>query len=760
MQSFDTFLQTSLNKPQKEAVTKTDGAMLVVAGAGSGKTRVITARMAHLILHQQIAPHTIVALTFTNKAAGEMKERLIDFLSASPLGHAYQLPFVGTFHSYCLLLLRSNPTLLPYSNFSIIDENDQRTLLKQIIKKNNLEKQFSPRQLSYQISNIKNQVKNVSAYKNPLFKEIYLAYETEKAAAHCFDFDDLLLVVLKIFQENKEFKRRFQERIKHLLIDEYQDTNGVQHTLLKEMALGQDKQVVAHSICAVGDEDQSIYSWRGAQIANMLSFQKDFAPVTMIKIEQNYRSVQPILKAANNVIEHNKQRHPKNLWSEKKAKNRILKLTCQSGYREADTIASYVQTHITNKKKKLSDIAILYRTHFQSRSIEESLIKASLPYVIIGGIRFYERKEIKDLLAYLRLIVNPFDRTSLFRVINVPTRGLGSKFEELLYDAWTKNTLLDFKQMLSHLIEDPTYKVTRTKRDAITKFLDIFAQLDHKAPPSQLLSQIIEKFEYLTYLRHAYDEGDANTKIENIQEFARSIDNFEGTSKKKTDLETFLHEIALLQEKIDKKQEEADHLQMMTLHAAKGLEFDTVIVAGLEEGLLPSSRSLQSNEEIEEERRLFYVGMTRAKERLVVTHALYRNSYGQIVDQPTSRFLMEMPDRLVHQVDLSQVHPAHTKTLLAEWLGTKFEQKITTFGPAKTYKKHKAKTKWAAKTPKTQTKRATNTGKWKKNQVVKHKTFGMGVIKKIEKITDEKFYLTIFFKSGEKKISSRFVDAI
>lgn len=806
--NFNRFLEKELNKPQREAVIQQDGALLVVAGAGSGKTRVITARMSNLILNQGVDPTSILALTFTNKAANEMKKRLTSFLGTNS-----RLPFVGTFHAYCLLLLRTNPNILPFTDFSIIDDDDQKSLLKKILKKNNLEKQISVTQIKHQISKAKNQLeRNEELYKNPFFKEVYLAYESEKAAAHCFDFDDLLLTVLKIFQTNKEFKARFQSRVRHILVDEYQDTNGVQHELLKEMGLHK-KKFILDSLCAVGDEDQSIYSWRGAKVTNMLSFQNDFAPVTLVKIEQNYRSVQPILKAANSVIEHNTQRHPKKLWSDKKGTNRILTITCQSGYHEAGTIAEYIK--VLPSKTKRSNVAILYRTHFQSRSIEESLIRASIPYVIIGGIRFYERKEIKDLMAYLRLIANPFDKTSLFRIINTPARGLGAKFEELLYNEWHNNPLLDFKQMLQLLLDTPEHKVKGVKAIAVKKFLKIFKGLERTGKPTEVLSQIIEQSEYLSYLRRAYDEHEADTKIENIQEFAQSIETFEKhastgasalygsntsqVSEKETapTLENFLHEIALLQEKLEGNDQATDHIQMMTLHAAKGLEFDTVLIAGLEEGLLPSSRSLHSNEAIEEERRLFYVGMTRAMERLIILRAQYRNTYGQVTDQLVSPFLTEVPSRLIQHLDLAEVHPAKTKTLLAQWLGSKLPQTVQTFGPKArkpvstrqkfgasrktktTSKKNtrfqpsfaKAKQKKPVKpvvtsrklaTKKTASKSSAPAAPWKRNQLVLHKKFGPGLVKKVEaatsgNTTNATYYLTIKFKDSERRILSSFV---
>ena len=741
MNSFDNFFKKELNTPQKKAATKKDGTTIVIAGAGSGKTRVITSRIANLILKENIHPQSIIALTFTNKAANEMKKRLIYFLGTSS-----HLPFVGTFHSYCLLLLKSNPGLLPFSNFSIIDEDDQKILLKKIIKKNNLEKQITASLLSYQISNTKNRLTEQPEYfTNPMFKEMFLAYESEKAAAHNLDFDDLLLYILKIFQNKSDFKLKFQSKIKHILVDEYQDTNEIQHELLKQMALAKNKKVAIDSICAVGDEDQSIYSWRGAKVTNMLSFQKDFSPVKVIKIEQNYRSVQPILKAANSVIKNNTQRHEKKLWSEKKATNRILSLTCQSGYQEAETIASYIKT--LPNTTKLQNIAILYRTHFQSRIIEEFLIRSSIPYKIIGGIRFYERKEIKDILAYLRLIVNPFDRTSLFRIINCPNRGLGPRFEEILYQEWNKNPFLDFKQILKKILQTPEFKIKGKKAESLKSFINIFNTLEKNKTPSASAEHILQKTEYFSFLQNVFDPNEAEIKIENIREFIQSINAFEKSfssknSSQQNSLENFLQEIALLQEKLDNNKIESDQVQMMTLHAAKGLEFNTIIITGLEEGLLPSHKSLSSYEALEEERRLFYVGITRAKERLILLCAKCRNSYGQINDQVISRFLLEIPNSLLQSIDLSSLHSSQIKRTLTEWLtGKSQKSKIITFPSHQNHKFLTAK-------------------QWKKNQPVSHKKFGIGIIKKIEAKSSDQFYLIIKFKTGEKRILSSFVNIV
>jgi len=775
-ESFKSFLDTGLNKPQQEAVLQKDGALLVIAGAGSGKTRVITSRITNLILHENVEPRSIVALTFTNKAAGEMKERIV-----RTLGTHYRLPFIGTFHSYCLLLLRSNPQLLPFTQFSILDTDDQSQLLKKIIKRNALAKYVSPSQVAYTISNMKNKafgpVTTDETWTNPVFKEIYLTYEAEKAQAHAFDFDDLILQVLLLFKNNKDFVTNFQQRIRHILVDEYQDTSHVQHQLLKYMTLNEDNKFILDSVCAVGDEDQSIYSWRGATVANMLKFKSDFAPVTTIKIEQNYRSVKPILDAANNLIEHNTLRNPKNLWSERTASNRILVATCRSGEQEADTIAQCI-TSIPNSKPR-HDIAILYRTHFQSRTIEEALIHHAIPYRIIGGIRFYERKEIKDLLAHLRLIVNPFDKISLMRIINCPNRGLGEKFEEQLLHEWSLNPFLNFQQLLTHMLNTPDMGITPMKRAAVLEFLSFFQDLSPNNLPTKLIDHIILRTEYLSYLRNEYDPKEADTKIENVKEFVQSIANFEQKHTNQNQnpdinpldpfaasgiLESFLHEVTLLQEKAN-EQNNLDQVQMMTLHAAKGLEFDTVIITGLEEGLLPNSKSLNTTDELEEERRLFYVGITRAKEFLLLLNAGYRNSFGQITDQAPSRFLSEIPKKLIQTLDVEKLHSSQVRSHFAQWQGGQMATSMVTFGS----EQEKTSIKTSTNKPQTNKKQfhassqvhaagASTMGGFKKNDLVRHQSFGSGIIIKIEKADGDNYYITALFKTGQKKVLSSFLE--
>lgn len=769
--TFNEFLSTQLNSEQATAVRHKEGSLLVVAGAGSGKTRVITARITHLILNEGIPAESIVALTFTNKAADEMKERIKKFLGESP-----RLPFVGTFHSYCLKLLKENPKLTGMETFSIMDEDDQKKIVSGIIERNNLGKQTNAKQLLYQISQVKNRSLQPEDREqwfmmNPMLEEIFAAYEKERAQSNCLDFDDLLLETLKLFTKYPAFKEQFQQRIRHILVDEYQDTNVVQHALLKQMAL-HNKKLAIDSICVVGDEDQSIYSWRGATVANIMNFKHDFGNTQTVTIEQNYRSVQPILDVANQVIQHNTLRNPKQLWSERKGSDRIRALQCMSEYHESDIIIQYIKT-AKNSRQKLSSIAILYRTHFQSRALEEALIKHSIPYKIIGGIQFYERKEIKDMLAYLRLMVNPLDRPSLFRVINCPQRGLGAKFEEQFYERWNLEPFLNFSQVAHALSTE--HAVSGAKKDALMQFVNLFESVKKENKPSIAVQTVITETGYLDYLKKNHDPEEAQERIDNLKELVNALKHLEEHKKVET-IEQFLHEVALMQEKMSKQNEEHDTVLMMTLHAAKGLEFDTVILSGLEDGLLPSSRSIHEDAALEEERRLFYVGITRAKERLLLSHARYRYSFGQMTDQLPSRFLKEIPKRLVAVEDASYWREPQQREFFNTWLGWNAEApKVMTFGAAarEPHKKpsmratpaYKTKPTFAGKTNQIKTSLSSSNDKtsnssWKKNQPVKHAKFGVGIVQECEERSNGKIFVTAKFKEGTKKIDAQFLETI
>lgn len=745
-QDFTGFINTQLNPEQQQAVLIHSGPVLVVAGAGSGKTRVITARIANLILNQGAIPSGIIALTFTNKAAQEMRHRITNFLGKLP-----EMPFIGTFHSYCLRFLKTHQEHLAIPFFSILDEDDQQKIINGVIKRNGLSKKVTAKQISYQISLIKNQSINpeetAELQHDQFMYEIYKAYEAEKRASKCYDFDDLLLETVKLLRKNTLLQEQVHQSIEHVLVDEYQDTNLVQNELLKLLTRKDSQELAIKSICVVGDEDQSIYSWRGATVSNILNFKKEFKGTSIIKIEQNYRSVQPILEAANQVIIHNEQRNPKNLWSTREGTDRVLLLACNSEYQEADAVTSFLKT--VTKHKALETAAVLYRAHYQSRSIEEALIKRSIPYTIIGGIQFYDRKEIKDLLAYLRLIVNPYDRASFFRVINCPQRGLGEAFEELFYSYWHAQPFMTFKDVAHKLCSEGT--IQGKKAEALSAFITIFDQLNPSGIASSALDTIIKRTNYITYLKDNFDEQEAETKIENVKELMQGIIHFE--SLQISTVGSFLDEVALLQEKIQESKKENNRaVVLMTLHAAKGLEFDNVAIVGLNEDLLPSSRSAAEPDGLEEERRLLYVGITRARERLVLSYARNRHMYGQMAEYLPSRFLREIPSSLFTRHDLGYIYTEQLDMIFSDWLG---QIKITR-QPVMTYG---TKIQYTASTQPTQNSEQLSSS-WKKNQPVAHPQFGVGIVQEIELKKNGKLYITANFKSGTKKIESTFLKPV
>ena len=466
-------------------------------------------------------------------------------------------------------------------------------------------------------------------------------------------------------QENPDVRTRWQQQVRHILVDEYQDTNQIQHALLKAFALSADNRLSLDSVCAVGDQDQSIYSWRGAQANNMSLFGQDFAPVTKINIEQNYRSVQPILHAANAVIAHNPKRMEKKLWSARTAQDRIMSTYCQTGTHEAQLVMQTIA--MARQRTSLNDIAVLYRTHHQSRLLEEALLHAGIAYTIVGGVRFYERKEIKDLLAYARLITNRFDRPSLLRIINTPTRGIGDKCVHMILTLWEQEPLLNCMQILTHLHDDPHNGLNRKQRAGFGFLLNLFSHVPEEQNPTTLINYIITATGYRDFMRKSYEEPELTTRLENITELQQAVEVFEKEHEHAT-LSQFLEHVVLMQEKADADDEASEQIRLMTLHAAKGLEFDTVIMSGLEEELFPSSRALQSSSDLEEERRLMYVGITRAKEYLLLTHSQLRATYGSVTQQLPSRFLQEIPASLIAHHDMREVSPVLRNQLLAQWL--------------------------------------------------------------------------------------------
>jgi DNA helicase II / ATP-dependent DNA helicase PcrA len=756
-QNFKDFFEQHLNTEQQKAVKQKNGSLLVIAGAGSGKTRVITSRIINLIINENIAPESIIALTFTNKAALEMKERIMHFLGAKA-----QKTFIGTFHSYCLYLLRNNASLLPYPSFSILDSDDQQHMLQSIIKRNGLQKKITAKNLGYQISMKKNSsLDDAPAIQDSFFEQLYRAYEHEKTISKSFDFDDLLLEVLKLFTTNKLFKSRFQEKIQHILIDEYQDTNVVQHALLKQMALT-EKEFTLDSLCAVGDEDQSIYSWRGATVANIMHFKNDFPNTTTIKIEQNYRSVQPILTIANHVIEHNTQRNPKKLWSNLEASNCACILTCLSDYQESETIAQSLKAAL--RSKKCATQAVLYRAHYQSRTIEEALLRNGIAYKIVGGIQFYERKEIKDILAYIRLVANPFDRVSFFRIVNTPARGLGEKFEQDIQELWNQQPLSTFYDCIAMMLQAET--VTGKKAQSLKEFGTVFKKITINDKPSHCINHIIYETDYYAYLKENFEPKEAETKIENIKELLRAASHFEQRSDGTT-ITDFLHEIALMQEKINEQESAPEQVFLMTLHSAKGLEFDMVILSGLEEGVFPSNHSIYSSEAVEEERRLFYVGITRAKKYIIKTHSRYRYTFGSMSDQRPSRFLHEIPEQLAQKQDVSHWSSSEIYSFFNSWFGTTLKlppSQVLTFGTAqRTAQKPSVvihKKKYVIEKEPLRPDVPKNGSPFKKLQAVKHVKFGTGIVEHVEQKDETTFYVTAKFKSGTKKIKADFLERV
>jgi DNA helicase-2/ATP-dependent DNA helicase PcrA len=765
-----------LNDAQRAAAQHISGASLVIAGAGSGKTRVITSRIAYLIAEQNVQPYHIVALTFTNKAAREMKERIALMLES---GEPRSMPFIGTFHAYCLMLIRKYKALLGLEQFSIMDADDQRAVIKRLIKQHSMERYFTPSQAVAQISHFKNAS---SATKPPVrIRELTHAYEQEKAASHTLDFDDILLVVHDKLASSTEFRERIQNSLKHLLVDEYQDTNTTQHALLKFLAKNADGDFSVDSICAVGDEDQSIYSWRGALVENMQHFIKDFAPTKVFKVEQNYRSVQPILEAANHVISHNRSRTEKKLWSEKKAHNRVSVISCPSGRQEAEIICEYISR--TDESVARSNIAILYRTHAQSRLLEEACIKHGIGYKIVGGIRFYERKEIKDLLSLMRLVHNPYDRTSLLRMLNTPTRGLGTKAATVIMEAWNRAPDVPFYVILRQLCDEPS-ALNKTHKQGLEDFLSIFDGIDDNSCPTQILRRVIDGCQYMEYLTEEYEPLEARTKQDNVREFMTSVEAFiesydpeEGDTA--TPLASFLHEIALLQEQLDATDDDSQKnlVNLMTLHSAKGLEFDFVMIAGCEEGSFPSSRS-EDPKDIEEERRLFYVGITRARSYLAIFHAERRSIYGQVSDQLPSRFLSELPNKLVQEFDFGSMTYFEQLRTISRWLGTAEPTGgINLFGgPPAHLPSSRPNPKPDADIKSTRgvldqlkkvshkpfnRKPATNDASrspWYPGKMVRHPKFGQGKVLSSEHRSGNEYFVTVRFAVGTKRIASSFFE--
>lgn len=635
-------LLTGLNKEQQQAVQHTEGPLLILAGAGSGKTKVLTVRIAHL-LAQGVNPYEILAITFTNKAAKEMKSRVEGLV-----GDVANRIWLSTFHSFCAKFLRFElDNFLGYnSNFTIYDTSDSQAVIKAALKALNLDDKYYPvGAMIGAISDAKNKLLFASDFRKQArdfyqqkVADVYEYYERELRKNNALDFDDLLLVAVKLLQSNEAVLDKYSKRFRYVMIDEYQDTNHAQYLLAKLLA--------AHwkNIAVVGDADQSIYAWRGADIQNILDFEKDYPNCTSIKLEQNYRSTKIILDAANAVIENNEGRPKKNLWTDKTEGAKIQHFTAQSEHEEAafigDTIAKKHDIHGV----PYGDMAILYRTNAQSRVLEEALIKRALPYTMVGGTKFYDRKEIKDVLAYLRVLYNPFDDLSLLRIINVPKRSIGATTVAKLQDyARANGTSLFMTLTQLHLVDTIKGKTKEKLEEFGILIFTLVAEMEDKSV-LDILEAILDRTGYLAQLEESTDPQD-QARAENIGELLSVAKDFQDTNPTGT-VEDFLEQVALVND-VDSFEQEESKVTLMTLHAAKGLEFPIVFLGGLEEGLFPHSRTLMNPEEIEEERRLAYVGITRAEKELYISNATTRTVFGRTSSYLPSRFIDEIPEELV-----------------------------------------------------------------------------------------------------------------
>ena len=635
-------LLTGLNKEQQQAVQHTEGPLLILAGAGSGKTKVLTVRIAHL-LAQGVNPYEILAITFTNKAAKEMKSRVEGLV-----GDVANRIWLSTFHSFCAKFLRFEiDSFLGYnSNFTIYDTSDSQAVIKAALKALNLDDKYYPvGAMIAAISDAKNKLLFASDFRKQArdfyqqkVADVYEYYERELRKNNALDFDDLLLVAVKLLQSNATVLDKYSHRFRYVMIDEYQDTNHAQYLLAKLLA--------SHwkNIAVVGDADQSIYAWRGADIQNILDFEKDYPNCTSIKLEQNYRSTKIILDAANAVIDNNEGRPEKNLWTDKTEGAKIQHFTAQSEHEEAafigDTIAKKHDIHDV----PYGDMAILYRTNAQSRVLEEALIKRALPYTMVGGTKFYDRKEIKDVLAYLRVLYNPFDDLSLLRIINVPKRSIGATTVAKLQEyARANGTSLFMTLTQLHLVDSIKGKTKEKLEEFGILIFTLVSEMENRTV-LDILESILDRTGYLAQLEESTDPQD-QARAENIGELLSVAKDFQDTNPSGT-VEDFLEQVALVND-VDSFEQEEAKVTLMTLHAAKGLEFPIVFLCGLEEGLFPHSRTLMNPEEIEEERRLAYVGITRAEKELYISNATTRTVFGRTSSYLPSRFIDEIPEELV-----------------------------------------------------------------------------------------------------------------
>ena len=736
----------NLSKVQEEAVKYNEGPTLIFAGAGSGKTRVLTHKIAYIIANNIVRPENILAVTFTNKAADEMQERVKELIG--PPGSKIN---IGTFHSICAQILRNEIHHLEYSqNFTIYDSTDQKKLLKDIIDKNNIDKEgFSVRALLSKISNLKSEGTSPAEFEpiehnnyEELVDILYPLYQKNLKKSNAVDFDDLLILPLRVFDKHPEVLNKYQTLYQYILVDEYQDTNPVQFQLIKK--LGNRHQ----NVCVVGDDDQSIYSWRGADITNILSFESSFEDPQVFKLEQNYRSTQTIVEAASAVVQNNEERADKELWSEGKEGEKITLINTNDEYDEARQIAQKIQSEIyKDDDRKYKDITILYRTNAQSRVLEKILNRYKIPNEIIGGVRFYERAEIKDILAYLKVFANPKDDISLKRIINKPRRGIGKKTFGPLEDYATKKGIPIFKG-LSELDLIDIHTRGKKQLHKFHKNMKRYQKLRQEMELDEWVNTVIEGVGLREHLRK-YKSEKAQQKLANLDELVNAISDYCSTETDPS-LEGFLEEVSLVAD-IDNWEKERNRVSMMTLHSAKGLEFPIVFIAGLNESLLPVGYD-QSEEDLAEERRLFYVGLTRAEEKAFLTTAKKRNIRGEEKYMGPSRFLKELPN-------------THLKTLGG---GLNYSSSDQSFD--KDSSSSQKQTKSRSKNKSTSSKTSQKDGDSSSSTLdysnletgtkVTHKIFGKGRIVKITGFGKNSKLTIDFDTQGRKTIIAKYVNPV
>lgn len=725
-----------LNERQKEAVLATEGPVLVLAGAGSGKTTVLVNRIAYMISEKHIRPWNILAITFTNKAAREMKDRIERLL-----GDTAKDMWIGTFHSVCVRILRSCIDLLGYRrDFVIYDTADTKTVMKECLRELDIdEKSFPVRNVLSIISNAKNDLMDAATFENvyksdyrmSIIAKIYYRYQTKLRKNNAVDFDDIILNTVKILSENPDVLSKYQDKFQYILVDEYQDTNNSQYLLINLLAQAN------RNLCVVGDDDQSIYKFRGANIGNILNFEDDYSDVQKITLDQNYRSTQNILDAANSVISNNKGRMGKSLWTSNGNGNKVYVYTGTNEYDEARYIARQIKKHF-DEQGSFSDCAILYRTNAQSRVIEEMLMRESVPYKVLSGLRFYDRKEIKDIIAYLRVVYNPNDDVSLARIINEPKRKIGNAtLEKARNIARKKETSL--YDVISHADDYPEFKTAIKKLLSFSEIIQSLIKLKDTVTIEDLTGRILNDTGYMPALVME-DTTESKTRIENLGEFISVITEFEKNEETGNTLGEFLENISLVSD-IDGYDENEDSAVLMTIHSAKGLEFPIVFLSGLEEGLFPGMRSMESDDDIEEERRLCYVAITRAKEQLYITKTISRTIHGKTMPTTASRFFKEIPVEYLE--DKTTLQPKVAKVM--QDLGVR---------NAAAPKKEVYMTKGFGSSVKSSG--STEYSKFKAGDTVEHRTFGRGEILKATPCGNDCILEIQFESIGFKRLMAAF----